>query len=156
MFLVAYQRTMAGAKMRLGPPAPKVRTIEDIREERRLATLERNRREAMELLGDREAKAKALAHARSEASRRYRDSMNRTPAADIIGMVAAWHDIPIEKLISPSRSIPVCAARIDAMVAVYVNCRIAGRPLTLTDMGRIFRRDHSTVHWSLQKAGLRV
>lgn len=156
MILVAYQRTMAGAKMRQGPPPPKVRTVEDMREERRQATLERNRREAMEALEERERKTKALAHAQSEASRRYRDSMQRTPAADIVSMVAAWHDIPIELLISPSRSVKVCAARIDAMAAVYINCRIAGRPLALTDMGRIFRRDHSTVHWSLQKAGLRV
>jgi hypothetical protein len=76
-----------------------------------------------------------------------------TPGHAIIAMVACWHRLSPEEITGRERWTQVMEARHDAMVAVALNCRVAGRPLKLGEIGRHFRRDHSTVFAALKQRG---
>ncbi|TPL40637.1 helix-turn-helix domain-containing protein [Mesorhizobium sp. B2-4-6] len=80
----------------------------------------------------------------------------RTMARDLIERVAAWHFLTVTHLAGSSKRDRVIEARYDAISAVYLNCRIGGRTMTLAEIGRLFGgRDHSTIWAALKKRGLR-
>ncbi len=74
-----------------------------------------------------------------------------TPAREIISMMECWHDVAQGSILSGDRTRAVTAARRDAIVAVMRNCRIAGRPFTYPELGRVFGRDVSTIQLALGK-----
>lgn len=74
----------------------------------------------------------------------------RTPALRIIAQVAACHGFTVDDILGPSRKGPIITARQDAMIAVFL-----GRlDLTFPMIGRVFRRDHSTVVHAVKRRGL--
>lgn len=80
----------------------------------------------------------------------------RTMARDLIERVAVWHFLTVRQLAGPSKRDRIIEARYDAIAAVYLNCRLGGRAMTLAEIGRLFGgRDHSTIWAALRKRGLR-
>jgi ferredoxin len=73
---------------------------------------------------------------------------------DLVTQVAAWHGVQASEIMSDSRRKKVMVARRDAIVAVYVNCRISGRRLSSTELGQRFNRDHTTILHALRKNGI--
>lgn len=68
----------------------------------------------------------------------------------IIGTVAAMHGLAIEDLLNANRVPFVVRARQDAVVAVRLN-----RPnLTTSQIGLLFRRDHTTILHALRSRGV--
>lgn len=78
-----------------------------------------------------------------------------TSARELIARVAAWHGMTLDDVIAPDRRVPVVAARVDAIAAVWCNCLIEGARPTTCALGRVFKRDHATVLHALRKAGLK-
>ena len=76
------------------------------------------------------------------------------PAHEVIKRVAARHRMLVEELLSPSRKHQVIAARFDAIVEVYQTCRIGERRLSLPEIGRLFRRDHTSILSALRRRGV--
>ncbi|TGR16225.1 hypothetical protein EN845_34080, partial [Mesorhizobium sp. M8A.F.Ca.ET.202.01.1.1] len=62
----------------------------------------------------------------------------RTLARDLIERVAAWHFLTVAQLVGPRGPARIAKARFDAIAAVYVNCRLGGRAMTLSEIGRLF------------------
>jgi chromosomal replication initiation ATPase DnaA len=78
-----------------------------------------------------------------------------TPAITIVEMVAAWHDFPVHEILSTNKPAPLVEARFDAIAAVWLNCSIAGRKMSLKEIGRVFGgRDHTTILHALRMRGL--
>jgi hypothetical protein len=77
-----------------------------------------------------------------------------TTGHEIIAMVACWHRVSPEEITGRERWTQLMEARHDAIAAVAINCRVAGRPLKLGEIGRHFRRDHSTIFASLKQSGI--
>jgi hypothetical protein len=84
-----------------------------------------------------------------------------TPVAEIashprriIAQVAAWHGMPFGDVVGRSHKRPTVAARHDAIVAIYINCRIDGRRYSMPELGRLFKRDHTTILSVFNKFGL--
>ena len=78
-----------------------------------------------------------------------------TRPIDLIQQVACWHGLPVSAVTGPTRgSNRVCAARFDAVVAMRFNCKIAGRQISTTAIGRYLHRDHSSVLHALRRRGL--
>lgn len=73
-----------------------------------------------------------------------------TSSKEIIARVAAWHGYSYSDIVGISRLKPLIVARKDAIVAV----KLAYPRLSLSALGRIFRRDHTTILHHLQRAGL--
>lgn len=73
----------------------------------------------------------------------------------IIGTVAAFHGLRKDEILSSSRQRSIMAARFDAIAAVWLNCRVDGRSYTLLELGRLFKRDHTTILHALRQRGLR-
>lgn len=69
----------------------------------------------------------------------------------LIDRVAAWHGYAIEDIIGKSRSAPIVVARYDAIVAVKKNYP----GMSLPRLGRIFRRDHTSILYTLRVRGHR-
>ena len=67
----------------------------------------------------------------------------------IIARVAAWHGLTKEDILGASRKDPIVNARHDAMVAVH----LAYPMITYSALGRLFKRDRTTVYYALQKRG---
>ena len=59
------------------------------------------------------------------------------------------------RFFSDSRLIPIVEARFDAIVAVRINCRVAGKRPGLMDLARLFKRDHTSIISALRQRGLR-
>ena len=78
-----------------------------------------------------------------------------TRPIDLIQQVACWHGVSATAITGPTRgSNRVCAARFDAVVALRFNCKIAGRQISTTAIGRYLHHDHSTVLHALRMRGL--
>jgi hypothetical protein len=74
----------------------------------------------------------------------------------IIATVEAFHGLEPGTIFSQSKTRnTVVPARYDAIVAVYLNCRIDGRQYSLPELGRAFRRDHTSVLHALRTRGLK-
>lgn len=76
---------------------------------------------------------------------------HKASARELIERVGAWHGISRDDIVRYTRRRTVMAARYDAIAAV----KIAYPNLTTSALGRIFRRDHSTIYYALRKRGLK-
>ena len=74
---------------------------------------------------------------------------------ELVSMIAAWHGLIPDDIFGLSRRHPVIEARFDAIVAVYDLCKIDGRKYSLTEMGRLFKRDHTSILSAFRKRGVR-
>lgn len=79
----------------------------------------------------------------------------RSPAQVLIAEIAEAHGISVADLMSRSRKRSCVAARHEAMVRVFLEITIGGRRLNACEVGRIFRRDHTTILHALRKAGVK-
>ncbi|MDR7035255.1 helix-turn-helix domain-containing protein [Mesorhizobium sp. BE184] len=110
--------------------------------------------------------------ARREAEQQARDALQRTMAEhrrrlqdmtgnvatdpkELISMVAAWHGLEASDILASGRSRIAVEARYDAIAAVHLLCKINGRQYSTPLLGRLFRRDHTTIIHALRKRGLR-
>lgn len=107
-------------------------------------------------------RARALAMAKREEAARHllacaeaREPTAQALSRRIIAQVAAWHGLTYSDIIGPGRTAPLVLARQDAMVAVDLAVRARGTTLSLPALGRIFKRDHTTLLHSLRKRGVR-
>ena len=102
---------------------------------------------------------------RREAAERWQRRIELSPVRipipaptrpiDLIQQVACWHGLPVSAVTGPRRTYRVIAARFDAIAAIYVNCRIAGRKLRLKELGRHFGgKNHQTIIQALKKRDL--
>lgn len=152
MFAVSARRTMAGARPKVSPPNPTIRRDNVIDMSRRWLAAQEDRRRV-------EAERRDGIRARLDAVRARTTVMNiavpETDPRDLIAMVAAWHGVSVKEIMGPGRTVRVVAARLDAIVAVYRNCRCHGDVCSLANLGRMFNRDHTTILATLQKAGIR-
>jgi chromosomal replication initiation ATPase DnaA len=72
-------------------------------------------------------------------------------ARNLIGRVAAWHGYTVEDVLGPSRARPLIQARFDAVAAVATTYPGMSLPM----LGRLFKRDHTTILHALRVRGLR-
>lgn len=72
-------------------------------------------------------------------------------ARNLIGRVAAWHGFTVDDVLGPSRARPLVQARFDAVAAV----KMAYPGMSLPMLGRLFKRDHTTLLHALKVRGLR-
>lgn len=79
----------------------------------------------------------------------------RSPAQTVIADVAAKHGVTVAEIMSVSKADKIVAARQEAIVQVHQTVRVGGEPIASKALGRIFHRDHSTILYTLRKAGLR-
>lgn len=77
-----------------------------------------------------------------------------TPRA-IIEQVAFWHSLTVADLRTASRRQDLVDARLDAVCAIWVNCRRGGGRMTLTEIGwHMGHRHHTTILSALRRRGL--
>lgn len=75
---------------------------------------------------------------------------------DVIRQVSEETGIPVSEILSHRLQKDIVAARHRAIVEVYERCRtVNGARFTLPHIGEIFDRDHSSIFYALQKAGLK-
>lgn len=74
----------------------------------------------------------------------------RTEAQQIIHNVAADHGLTAADILGKSRRRKVIEARFDAVAAV----KTARPMMTLNQLGRLFKRDHTSAHAALRKRGM--
>jgi chromosomal replication initiation ATPase DnaA len=74
----------------------------------------------------------------------------RTEAQQIIHDVAASHGLTAADILGKSRRRKVIEARFDAVAAV----KTARPMMTLNQLGRLFKRDHTSAHAALRKRGM--
>jgi len=72
-------------------------------------------------------------------------------ARNLVARVAVWHGYTFDDVTGPSRSAPLVQARFDAIVAVATTYPGMSLPM----MGRLFKRDHTSILSALRKRGLR-
>lgn len=72
------------------------------------------------------------------------------PVAEIIKEVAEKHGVTPAQILGPRRSYPIVAARHEAMAQAYLE-----RPdLSIVQIGRQFKRDHTTLLSAAKKMGV--
>lgn len=159
MFIAHYENTMRNA--RPAPPVERevVRTIQQIRAEKRREA-EAARRRQIEAWAARAAAERQEAENEAELVRTLaayrcivvRGTGPKEPARDIVAKVAALHGMTASEVISARRDRKTVEARFDAIKAVA-----DARPdLSLPQIGRIFERDHTSILHALRKRGGRV
>lgn len=153
--LVEYRQTMKNARPKFVESDVVVRTVAQMRAEKRIEA-ERLRREQ-----SRAWVARMEERHRAEMLRQAEEAPDYVPpedfpippkkmrVAEIISSVAAVHGIPVEAIMSARRDRQAVNARFDAIVAV----RNEHPHLSLPQIGRIFRKDHSSIHYALTKRG---
>lgn len=100
--------------------------------------------------------AEMLARARLEADGDSAPVISVPPVrlrvADIQRAVAASHGIPVDRLIGPGRARRLVEARNEAIALAY-----RARPdMSLVQLGRAFKRDHTTILHSVRKTGVYI
>ena len=73
----------------------------------------------------------------------------------IVDQVAFWTGVPAAEILGTSRIARFIEARFDAIAAVWINCRIDNRQLSLPEVGRYFSRDHASILNALRQRGLK-
>lgn len=154
-FVASYARTMANARQVVMDEGvdftPRPRRDRVIALSRRWQAAKETRRKTEEAFREAIQRAKQ----KHGKTRPFGQGHNTSPNT-IISMVAAWHEVTVEDIMSRCRTHKVIDARHDAIAAVWLNCRIKGRGYTLPEMGRAFDgRDHSTIIHALEKRGLK-
>jgi chromosomal replication initiation ATPase DnaA len=151
MFVASYANTMRNARPKFVEPEI-VRSIEQIRAEKRAEALqaERERSAAMARELERRRKADAEKRLSLAAVAMYRTidvRDSKTPVRALIERVAAFHGVSFEDILGPRRDRKTVAARFDAIAAVH-----KARPdLSLPQMGRHFHRDHTSILHALSR-----
>ena len=150
MFVAAYRRTMASAKRIIededNPTPRRAKLIEQARAWQEKAHARQRRFDADQRAAD-ETRNRLIA----ESPVRIPIIEIPTPL-DIMQRVANWHGITLDELRGESREWPLIAARFDAIAAVYLNCRVGGKPPSLPYMARFFgQRHHTTILAALKK-----
>lgn len=150
-FAVSMRHTMANAK----PVADPGLCLKHPYRRAKLIELSRRHIAAEEARKAREAALdKAIERAREHHRRRQSAEAGQTPPNTIIAMVAAWHGLTHDDIVAADRAKELVLARMDAIAAVRLNCRICGSQFSTPRLGRLFKRDHSTILHALRKAGL--
>lgn len=72
-------------------------------------------------------------------------------ARNLIARVACWHGYTLEDILGDCRARPLIQARFDAVAAV----KTMHPDFSLPMLGRLFRRDHTTVLYALKQRGLK-
>lgn len=143
MFIAHFENTMRNARPRAFVQPEIVRSIEQIRIEKRAAALEAQRQKAAawsSLLDEMKEKA-ALAAQAPLLYRTIQIRDVRTPVRSLIERVAAFHGLSYEVIVGPRRDRASVAARFDAIKAVH-----DARPdLTTPQIGKHFNRDHTSI-----------
>lgn len=145
---------------RAGLAPPLVPSIADI------ATRPAERAEARQLMAEARKLFALAVRERAEAARVLANALVeadliRTRAAEvaelpllpsvreIIGAVAARHGLAVSAILGARKSRQVVAARHEAIALAH-----AARPdLSLSELGRLFKRDHTSIHHVLRKQG---
>lgn len=153
MYAVSATRTMANAKPKI-LEAPKPVSIDEIRARKRREAAEQRRQEEIERIGRQEFEAKE--QRKREAVQKIEDAIEfwrvhgegeRRPARTILKEVCERRGFGVLDILGPSRRDAVCRVRDEAIRAVA-----NGRPdLSLPAIGRIFKRDHTSILHSLRK-----
>lgn len=140
MFFASDRHTMANARPKFRNPEPEV--------PQRISIIEASRR-----WKERQAELKRLRVieemkvAPPPPLRTFDDRPARMSARDIIAVVAVVHGVHASDITGHSRHKQIVAARFDAIRAVAD----AWPELTQTAMGRIFKRDHTSILNALKK-----
>jgi len=154
MFAVAYRQTMKNARPKFKEPDVVVRTVAQMRAEKRIET-ERLRREQARAWVARMEERHRAEMARLAVEQDLPDFVphegfcmpeRKIPVMEIIAGVAATHHMPVAAILSPRRDRQAVSARFDAIVAV----RNEHPGLSLSQLGRIFKRDHTSILHCLQ------
>ncbi|MGY2995468.1 helix-turn-helix domain-containing protein [Mesorhizobium sp. URHB0026] len=153
MFFACSERTMRNARPKFTESTVIVRTVAQMRADKRIES-ERIRREQA-----RAWVARMEERHRSEMERQAAENAvpycppeefpvpeRKIPAFGIITNVAAVHGIPVAAILSGRRDRQAVEARFDAIVAV----RNEHPHLSLTQLGRVFKRDHTSILHALQ------
>lgn len=159
MTIAVYGRnTLAGAKrivfdegINIAPRAPSSRERLITLSRRWQATQER-KEEAAKAIEDAIERARRL---HRKIPRPYVDPVAGTSPRKLIAMVAAWHGVGELDVMGKDRRRNAVDARHDAVVAVYLNCKIDGRRYSLTELGRVFGIDHTSALHALKKRGVK-
>lgn len=135
MFIAHYENTMRNARPKFFAPVETVRTMAQIRAEKRAAwdeKVEQQRAEAEQAAQS----ARAVSQYRSIDIRE-----GRTPVRSLIERVATFHGTTFDVIVGPRRDRKSVAARFDAIKAVH-----AARPdLSTPQIGKHFNRDHTSI-----------
>lgn len=79
----------------------------------------------------------------------------RSPVQAVIAEVAEKHGITVREMMTRFRAHRFVKARHEAIVTVATTCTLGGERMSLSALGRIFQRDHTSILHVLQKAGIR-
>ena len=119
-----------------------VRTIEQIRAEKRAEAIQARREDALIWSAKVEqARLEALSASAVASYRMIDVRQPKTPVRALIERVATFHEIPYEVILGPRRDKKAVAARFDAIKAVH-----DARPdLSTPQIGKHFNRDHTSI-----------
>ncbi len=150
MFAVAYRQTMKNARPKFVESTVVVRTVAQMRAEKRIEA-ERLRRERSQIWAEKLERQRLAEIAKWNAANAVPGYVEpkpekKMPVQEIISNIAAVHGIPVEAIMSPRRDRQAVNARFDAIVAV----RNEHPHLSLTQMGKIFKRDHTSLIHALR------
>lgn len=155
MFIAVSKHTTAGAKRFVedrGIDLRRTRPRDEVVKAFHRWEDERARRKQIE--AEERRRARAAEVARQQRLARDLESDN-PPARAVIADVARRRGFTAADIVGPSRNRKVIEARFDAIADVYRRCRIDGRELSLSELGRLFRRDHTTMIHALRKRGVK-
>lgn len=159
MQLFAYKATMAGAK-RVVQDNPAPRKLSG-RERLAQISLEWQRRQAERAEQEEKRRERIRVQVAAEKAKWQKklESVEKivVPPShhmDLIERIACWHGFTLKDIFSESKRDALVTARRDAMAAVWMNCELEGAPPSLLSMSRAFKRDHTTVLFSLRKTGI--
>lgn len=145
MFMVEYRQTMKNARPKFVESNVVVRTVAQMRAEKRIEA-ERLRRERSK------AWAEKLERQRLEELEKWKaensvpnyvapEPEKKMPVKEIVANIAAVHNLPVDALLGPRRDKIAVAARFAAIWAI--RDEYPGMPTT--HIGRIFKRDHTSI-----------
>lgn len=161
MQLVAYRNTMAGAKRVVRDQPEQIDTRYLKGRDRLIAISQQYQRRQAEQQAAEQARQERIREQAQRVKERWQKRLERsinlvrseTNPTDLIDMVASWHGYRSWDIFGDSRTRGLVLARHDAIVAVWLNCRLEGRPPTLISMARAFKRDHTSILHALRKRG---
>ena len=159
MFAVCGRATERGIRERNQPLFFERAPLRESKRDRLIAaSVEWQRKQAEKLRAELERKERIRASISAEKARWAEkldaikaDRPTRKHHEEIISMVGTWHGVSYEEIMSPSRTNRVAAARHDAIVAVWENCRLEGRRPNWCSMGRAFKRDHTVILYAMRR-----
>lgn len=147
MFMVEYRQTMRNARPKFVESDVVVRTVAQMRAEKRIEAERLRREQSRAWVARMEERHRAeMAKQAAEVPdyippEGFPIPPKKMPVQEIISNIAAVHGIPVAAIMSPRRDRQAVNARFDAIVAV----RNEHPHLSLTQLGRVFRKDHTSI-----------